>query len=116
MIQNYWKVLFRNFQKNKFFSAINIFGLAVGMSCCMLISLYIFEETHYDRQHPRANDLYEVGTTFLKLNTGIEDKEHPTFHTPAPLGGALQREFPEIEKTARLQPVFDREKTLIRAL
>lgn len=116
MIQNYLTTALRNLRKNKFFSLLNITGLAVGLACCMLIALYIFEETHYDRHHERADDLYRVGTTFINLKSGADDKQVPTFNTPAPLAAALQREFPEIEMTTRTAIVFDRDKTLLRSL
>lgn len=116
MFQNYLTVALRNLRKNKFFTLLNITGLAVGLACCMLIALYIYEETHYDRHHERAGDLYRVGTTFVKLHGTGDDREEPTFNTPCPLAAALQREFPEVEKTARTVMVFDREKTLLRSL
>lgn len=114
MLANYITIALRNLRKNKFFTLLNITGLAVGLACCMLIALYIYEETHYDRHHARAGDLYRVGTTFIKLQS--EGKEEPTYNTPSPLAAALQREFPEIEKTARLAMVFDRDKTLLRSV
>jgi len=116
MIQNYLTTALRNLRKNKFFSLLNITGLAVGLACCMLIALYIYEETHYDRHHDRAGDLYRVGTTFINLKGVGGEQERPTFNTPAPLGAVLQREFPEIEMTARTAMVFDRDKTLLRSL
>ena len=116
MIQNYLTIALRNLRKNKFFSLLNITGLAVGLACCMLIALYVYEETHYDRHHERLADLYRVGTTFINLQGKDDDREQPTFNTPAPLAAALQREFPEVEKTARTAMVFDRDKTLLRSL
>jgi putative ABC transport system permease protein len=115
MFQNYLKLALRNLGKDKFFSALNILGLSVGLACCMLFSLHISEETNFDRHHPRAQDLYRVGTTFLKpLSENPDDREMATFNTPAPLGDFLKREFGEIEKTARLQKIFSHEKTPIR--
>ncbi|GAB4487418.1 MAG: hypothetical protein OHK0019_02500 [Saprospiraceae bacterium] len=100
MIQNYPTTRCETSAKISF-SPCSIFtGLAVGLACCILIALYIFEETHYDRHHERASDLYRVDTTFIKLQSG-EGEERPTLNTPAPLGAVLQREFPEIEMTAR---------------
>lgn len=116
MIQNYLTIAIRNLRKNKFFTFLNVAGLAVGLACCMLIALYLYEETHYDQYHERAGDLYRVGTTFVKLQGQEDDREEPTFNTPCPLAAALQREFPEVEKTARIAMVFDRDKTLIRSL
>ncbi len=116
MIRNYLTLALRKMQKNKFFSGLNIFGLSVGLTCCMLIALYIFEETHYDRQHPRAADLYRVGTVFARLQDAADEPEMRTYHTASPLAEALRQDFPEIEKTVRVHSVFDREKTLIRSL
>ena len=116
MLKNYFVLALRTFRKNKFFSAVNIFGLSVGLTCCMLISLYLFEEMHFDQHHPRSADMWRVGTTFIKPQETGEGREKATYNTPAPLAGALQRVFPEIEKTVRLQAVFDREKTLLRSI
>lgn len=116
MYRNYFKIALRSLMKAKGIAAINMMGLSVGLACCMLVALYIYEETHYDRHHKRAGDLYEVGTTFIRnenVGTGEEDK---TFNTPAPLGAALQREFAEIEKTTRLLTGFDQSKALVRSL
>lgn len=116
MFQNYFKVLFRNLRNHKFFSGINIFGLSVGMACCMLTALYVYQETHFDRHLERADDLYLVGTTFVKLQGEGDEREHATFNTPSPLAAALREEFPEVEKTARLLSLFDRERTLLRVV
>ena len=116
MFQNYLTIALRNLRKNKFFSLLNISGLAVGLACCMLIALYIYEETHYDRHHERVEDLYKIGTTFVNLQGSSDDREQPSFNTPAPMASVMQREFPEIEKTARTVAVFDRDKTLLRSL
>ncbi len=116
MIRNYLVLALRNLRKNKFFSAVNIFGLSVGLACCMLVALFIYEETHYDRHHERAGDLYKVGTTFIKLGEQGKDREKATYNTPAPLAAALKQEFGEIEKTARTQVIFEHDKTLIQSL
>ena len=116
MLQNYLVIALRNLRKNKFFTFLNTSGLAVGLACCMLIALYVYEETHFDRHHERAGDLYRVGTTFVKMQSGGDAREDETFNTPSPLAAALMREFPEIEKTTRSQFVFEGDKTLLRSL
>ena len=86
MLKNYLKIAFRKLMKNKTFSFINIFGLAIGLTCCMLISLYIYNETRYDSYHKDVNRLYQVGTTFIKDEmtgeysqyTGPDGKCHET--------------------------------------
>jgi putative ABC transport system permease protein len=110
MLTNYLKIAWRNLMKNKTFSFINIFGLAIGLTCCMLITLYIHNELSYDSYHKNASRLYQVGTTFVK--TGKDD-DH-TANTPAPLVRTMQQEFPEIESGARLMGLFAEDKTLIQ--
>ena len=53
-------------RNNKLFTFLNIFGLATGFTCCMLITLYIVHETSYDSYHENAGRLYELATTFVK--------------------------------------------------
>src|SRR5215218_10756228 len=109
MLKNYLLVAWRHLMKNKLFSFINIFGLAVGFTCCMLIAVYIYHETHYDSYHNNVNQLYQLGTTFIK-----EGKGDRTPNTPAPMAAAMQQEFPEIEKTTRLLRAFADDKTLLQ--
>ena len=52
MIYNYLKIAFRNLLKYKFISFINLFGLTVGIACCLLILTYIINELSYDKFHP----------------------------------------------------------------
>ena len=49
MIQNYLKIALRNLLKHKFISFINLFGLTIGLTCCLLITTYIINELSYDR-------------------------------------------------------------------
>lgn len=109
MLRNYFKIVWRNLMKNKTFSFINIFGLSIGLTCCLLIALYLNYELSYDKQHPDGNRIYQLGTTFVKQN-----EEHPMPNTPAPMAGMMQQEFPEIEETVRLLGLFGEDKTLIR--
>jgi putative ABC transport system permease protein len=110
MIKNYFKIGWRNMMKNKFFSFINIFGLSVGLACCMLIALYLNYETSYDSQHKNAPNIYQVVTAFIQ--NGNKRMKMP--NTPAPMAGALKREFPEVIETARLLKLFIEDKTIIQ--
>ena len=110
MFTNYLKIAWRNLMKNKTFTFINIFGLAVGLTCCMLIALYIHNELSYDSYHKNLPRLYQVGTTFIK--NGKPDDHRA--NTPAGMGRIMQQEFPEIVKTARLMGTFAEDKTLIQ--
>lgn len=109
MIKNYLKVAWRNLKKNKIFSFINVFGLAIGLTCCMLIALYLHNELSYDSFHKNASSIYQLGTTFVK-----EGKEDRTANTPAPMARAMQMEFPEIEKGTRLLRMFSDDRTLFQ--
>ena len=95
--------------KNKTFSFINIFGLAIGLTCCMLISMYLYYELSYDSQHKNGSRVYQLGTTFVK-----EGKEDRTANTPAPMARTMQMVFPEIEKSTRLLKAFSDDKTLLQ--
>jgi len=97
-------------RKNKFFTAINIFGLSIGLCCCMLIALYLHYETSYDSYQKNFDDLYQLGTAFVIK--GGADKN--TANTPAPMAGAMKQDFPEVVETARLMPLFAEDKTLIQ--
>jgi putative ABC transport system permease protein len=97
MLKNYFKVGYRNLVKNPAYSFINIFGLAVGFFCCLLILVYLFHEFSYDSYHRQIDQLYQLGT---RVRTG--EKQETQASTPAPMGPAMKREFPEIQETARL--------------
>jgi putative ABC transport system permease protein len=62
MIKNYFKIAFRNLSRNKAFSFINIFGLAIGLATCLLIMLYEFSELGYDSQNKDADRLYRIAS------------------------------------------------------
>ena len=61
MFLNYFKIAIRNLIKQKFYSIINISGLAIGLSCIILISLYVNNELSYDRHHVHSDQIYRVG-------------------------------------------------------
>src|SRR6266496_5388430 len=109
MIKNYFKIAWRNLLKNKVFSFINIFGLSVGLTCCMLITVYLYNEMSYDKYHKNIHSLYQLATTFVK-----DGKEDKTPNTPAPMAAAMKQEFPEIRETARIMALFAEDKTLLQ--
>jgi putative ABC transport system permease protein len=96
MLTNYIKIAIRNLRRNGVFSAINIFGLAVGLAACLLISAYVRDETHYDRFASRAPDIYRVD---LGMTTSV------TSHYPmvdGAVGPGMAANYPEIETFTRL--------------
>jgi len=99
MLRNYWKIAFRNIAKYKFISFINLFGLTIGMTCCLLILTYILHEVSYDKYNSNADRIYRVTRSFNNKE-GIV-----SLHLGAvapPFGPLLQNEFPDIEKVTRL--------------
>ena len=91
MFQNYLKVAIRNLLKQKTYSIINISGLAVGMACVLLISLYILDELSYDTFHKNADKIY-------RLISAFDGNSNPGWiGTPAPLAPALKEKFPDVE-------------------
>lgn len=108
MIKNYFKIAWRNLLKNKTAAGINIFGLSVGLATCMLIVLYILHENNYDRHFKNSDQIYQVGTTFIK-----EGEENNSAATTVLMGQTLQHEFPEVASSARLLSLFTEDKTLL---
>ena len=109
MIKTYIKLAIRSLVKNKVFSFINIFGLAIGLTCCLLISLYIYHEFSYDTHHKNGDRLYQVGSV-----SSMNGETTRGAGTPAPMAKALQQEYPEIESTTRLMRAFEDDKTLLQ--
>ncbi len=98
MLRNYLKIAWRNFLRNKVYSFINIGGLAIGMAVCLLISLYVFDETGYDHYHSKADRIYRVN---FEAKFGGADKEYAT--VPDAMGATLKNDYPFIETFSRLR-------------
>src|ERR1700744_4377490 len=101
MLKNFFKVACRNLLKNKVFSLVNILGLAIGMSACFFIFLYIHFERSYDGFHKNADDLYRVPVTLTGSTSNVTTQA--TNHPAA--GPAMKHEFPEVIDFARLAPL-----------
>lgn len=97
MIKNYFKIAWRNLWKNKGYSALNIFGLAIGITCASLILLWVEDEVNFDNVFPKQDQVYYVPT-----NNRFEG-EWRTFYesTPGPLAKAMKDEIPGIVGSAR---------------
>lgn len=96
---NYLKIALRNLRKYRFTSFINIFGLTVGLTCCLLILSYVINELSYDKSNPKADQVYRVTRSFL--NQDGQENLHLSSVAP-PFGPLLQHEFPDIQKMTRL--------------
>lgn len=100
MLKNYFKTMWRNFLRNKMFSAINIIGLSIGIAAVLLIGIFIQNELSYDNFQKSKDSLYRVGFEFF--NAGKSLGKSPVF-TP-PFGPDAQSEFPEIQSFCRISP------------
>jgi putative ABC transport system permease protein len=99
MLKNYIKIALRNLVRHKGYSFINIFGLATGIICCLLILVYVQDELSYDRYHEKADQIYRI------INAGIirgNQIEIPV--VSGPWGPTMVEEFPEVLKAVRIKP------------
>lgn len=99
MYQHYFKVAWRNLRRQGRYTLINLSGLTIGMTCFILIALYIQYELSYDRHHEKADRIYRV----------VQQQEGNTFRgtnkfavSPEPLAPALRENFPEVEAAATI--------------
>lgn len=96
MIKNYLKVAFRKLWSHKAFSFINIIGLAIGMTACFLIYLYVTFELSYDTFHSKADRIYRV-VADIKTPTEVINAGGPSWAVPP----NAKDEFPEVEQFVR---------------
>jgi putative ABC transport system permease protein len=97
MLKNYLKVALRALIRNKGFSLINILGLAVGMSCSILIMLWVNHELTFDRFHAKGDRIVRV------VRLDAENPSDGIARTGAPWGPALQQDYPEVESSVRFR-------------
>jgi putative ABC transport system permease protein len=98
MIANYFKTAYRHLVKTKSYSLINIFGLMIGMTACLLILHYVHYERSYDAFHKNSDRIYR-----LRYERTSEAGTSTRFASCCPPAGAIIRErYPEVEKLARL--------------
>ncbi|MFI5128751.1 MAG: ABC transporter permease [Chitinophagales bacterium] len=97
MLKNYLRIAWRNIQKNKVFSFINIAGLAIGLACFTLIALYVVDELSYDRYNEKASRIYRVDSDILFGGT-----EENLAVSSDPMGATLKKDYPEVEQYVRL--------------
>ncbi|MGC4035905.1 MAG: ABC transporter permease [Chitinophagaceae bacterium] len=103
MLKNYFKTTFRNLWKNKAYSFLNIFGLAIGITCAGLIFLWSENEITWDHQNVKKDRLYAV-----KVNYNFGDALFTMGSTPRPMAAAIRKEIPGIINTCRVQDFQER--------
>ena len=100
MFSNNFKITIRNLWKHKVFSAINIFGLAIGIATCLLITLFVQNEFSYDRYNTKADQIVRV--TFRGKMNGGEIKEA---NVMPPVAQAFKKDFPEVLDATRIRNI-----------
>ena len=96
MIRNYLKIAWRNLKKNKIFSFINILGLTIGITVCMMIFLFIMNEFNFDKFHKQ-------GAKIFRVMRGYDKSKARTSYLSGPYAPALLNDFPgEIKKAVRV--------------
>ncbi len=97
MFRNYLKIALRSLLKNKLYSFINVFGLALGMACALLIGLWVKDELSYDRFLPDAENIY-----FVRFNTTFNGEVGTNWTTPGPLQEAIAKDIPEVAAVTKI--------------
>ena len=98
MFRNYLKIAWRSLKKQPFFTFLNTFGLAIGITGGLLISLYIYDELSYDTMFADADRIHRVNAD---IKFGGEDRKFAV--TPAPMAETIDSDFPEVELTTRFR-------------
>jgi putative ABC transport system permease protein len=97
MIKNYLKIAWRNLWRHWSFSTINIIGLAVGMTACFLIFMYVRFELSYDKFNQNFKQIYRLNTDIKAPNEVLHWSS-----ASAPMGPALQADYPDVQSYVRI--------------
>jgi len=97
MIRNYFKIAFRTLVKRKGYSLLNILGLTLGMTCCLLIFHYVAYEQSYDEKVPDAENIYRVRMDDYQSGQ-LKEQWATTF---SPVGPIVKKEYPQVEEYCR---------------
>lgn len=95
MYRSYLRISWRNIWKNKAFSATNLLGLSIGMTCTLLIFLWVQDEMSWDKFHPNHKNVYHV-----LVNRNFNGEITTDRSTPFPLAASLKQSFPEIKNSS----------------
>ncbi|MFD2587485.1 ABC transporter permease [Croceitalea marina] len=98
MFKNYLKVAWRSLKRQPFFTSLNIFGLAIGMSGVLLISLYIHNELNYDKMFADASRIHRINAD-IKFG----GDQNISAETAAPMAAVLENDFSEVEMATRIR-------------
>lgn len=98
MIKNYFKIALRNLMKQRFYSIINILGLAISLTTCLLITLFVLDELSYDRFNKKADRIQRV---HLSYQMGGQSGDYAV--AAAPLARTVVETYPEVENAVRFR-------------
>lgn len=102
MYKNFFTIAWRNLAKKKAYSFINIFGLGLGIACCVLIFMFVQDELSYDNYHNNGERIYRVVHGESQTGNPEDGRSGPFWvWNNAPVGPALKNDFPEIEKVVQ---------------
>ncbi|HEX8059474.1 MAG TPA: ABC transporter permease, partial [Cyclobacteriaceae bacterium] len=102
MLESYFKLTLRNISRSKGYSFINIFGLSLGIACCLLTANYVMFECSFDNYHPNVDRTYRIDQTL------IWNPDGGTFGSTGPaLASLLATEYPEVEEVMRINTPGD---------
>src|SRR6218665_74197 len=97
MIRNYLKIAWRSLLKSKLFTALNLLGLALGLTVSLLLMLFVKDELSFDKYHSKAKDIYRVG-----LTATFDGKSQKWANAPNVVGPTMKNEIPEVIQQTRL--------------
>ena len=97
MIKNYFLIAWRYALRNKAYTLINLFGLAIGITSSLLILLFVVDEISFDRHNEYFNDIYRIC-----IRGKIQGNEVEAALSNAAMGATLKSDFPEVEEFTRL--------------
>lgn len=97
MLKNFLKIAWRNLLKNRTYSIINITGLAIGLSCFLLIALYVLDERSFDRYNANAANIYRINSD---IRFGGGELHIPM--TSDMMGQLLKKDYPQVEQYTRI--------------
>lgn len=98
MFKNYFKIALRSVWKDKFFSFLNISGLAIGIACCLLIVTYVRYELSYDKHFANQENIYRI-----IIDGSFNGRDFTGSQSPSPTGGIYRDQIPGVEERLRLR-------------
>ena len=108
MFKIYFLSAWRNLKKHKGYAAVNIFGLSIGIACCILIFGYVFHELNYDKYHQNSDRIFRI-EFFRSSQIG----EYYKNSSPGPVGPRMLEQSALVEKQARMIPPFENSSNVL---